>query len=75
MCISLTSEELRDLKRARFDANLLFRSLKSAKSGVVENSGDADALLTCRDTLGERKWSAGGYVLDFGAQGEGGGKT
>jgi hypothetical protein len=54
ICISLTSDELRDLERARFEANLSFSSLKSAKSGVDGSSGDADALLACRVTFGDR---------------------
>lgn len=55
ICISLTSDELRDLERARLAANLSFNSLKSAKSGVDGSNGDADALLACLDTFGERK--------------------
>ena len=54
ICISLTSDELRDLERARLAANLSFNSLKSAKSGVDGSKGDADALLACLDTFGER---------------------
>ena len=75
ICISLTSDELRDLERARFEANFSFRSLKSTKSGVDGSSGDADALRACRDTFGERNWSAGGYVADLGAHGEGKGRV
>lgn len=54
ICISLTSEELRDLDRRRFEANFSFKSLKSVRSGVDESSGDAEALRVCRDTFGER---------------------
>ena len=75
ICISLISEELRDLERARFEANLSFNSLKSAKSGAEGRSGEADALRACRVTFGDKNWSAGGYVADFGAHGEGKGKT
>jgi len=75
ICISLTSDELRDLERARFEANFSFRSLKSANSGVDGSSGDADALRACRDTFGERKCSVGGYVADLGAHGEGRGRA
>jgi hypothetical protein len=75
ICISLTSDELRDLERARLEANLSLSSLKSAKSGVDGSSGDADALLACRVTFGDRNWFAGGYVADLGAQGEGKGKA
>lgn len=72
---SLASDELRDLERARVDANLFFRSLKSVKSGVDGSSGDADALLACRVTFGDRNWFAEGYVADLGVQGEGNGKA
>jgi hypothetical protein len=75
ICMSLTSDELRDLERARFEANLSLKSLKSAKSGVDGSIGDADALRACRDTSGERNFSAGGYVADLGAHGEGNGKA
>lgn len=75
ICISLISEELLDLERARFEASFSLRSLKSAKSGVDGNCGDADALRTCRETFGERNWFAGGYVADFGAHGEGKGRA
>lgn len=75
ICISLTSDELRDRERARFEANFSFKSLKSAKSGVDGSSGDADALRACLDTGGERKCSVGGYVADLGAHGEGSGKA
>lgn len=55
ICISLTSEELRDLDRTRLDAYFSLSSLKSVKRGVDGSSGDADALRACRDTLGDRK--------------------
>lgn len=54
ICISLTLDELCDLERVRLEANLSLSSLKSAKRGVDGSSGDADALLACRVTLGDR---------------------
>jgi hypothetical protein len=50
---------------------LSFKPLKSERSGVEGIRGDADALRACRTTLGVKKASAGGYVADLGAHGEG----
>ncbi len=75
ICISLTSDELRDLDRARFEANFSFRSLKSVKRGVDGSSGDADALRAWRVAFGERKRSVGECVADLGTHDEGEGKS
>jgi len=70
---SLGLEELRVLDADRLDASFSLKTLKSGKIGVEDMCGDADALRACRTTFGDRYRSAGGYVADFGVQGEGGG--
>ena len=66
-------EELRLRDADRLEANLSFKPLKSANSGVEGICGEADALRACRTTFGDRKASGGGYVADLGTHGDGNG--